>query len=67
MSAGTVKAWAAGLGFDDCRIAAAKTATHAGDFHEWIDDGRHCDMQWLERNPARRCDPRDGGSDLDRD
>ncbi|QTN31369.1 tRNA epoxyqueuosine(34) reductase QueG [Akkermansiaceae bacterium] len=59
MSAETVKAWAAELGFDDCRIAAAKTATHADDFHEWLADGRHGEMAWLERNPARRCDPRE--------
>jgi epoxyqueuosine reductase len=55
----TIKRWAAELGFDDCRIATAKTATHAGDFHQWLADGRHGDMQWLERNPARRCDPRE--------
>lgn len=59
MSVETVKAWAAELGFDDCRIATAKIATHADDFHEWLADGRHGDMQWLERNPARRCDPRE--------
>jgi epoxyqueuosine reductase len=59
MSVETVKAWAAEFGFDDCRIAAAKTATHADDFHKWLADGRQGDMQWLERNPARRCDPRE--------
>jgi len=59
MSAETVKAWAAQLGFDDCRIAPAKIATHADDFHEWLADGRNGDMAWLERNPSRRCDPRE--------
>jgi epoxyqueuosine reductase len=59
MSVESVKAWAAELGFDDCRIATAKSATHAEDFHEWLADGRHGEMQWLERNPARRCDPRE--------
>lgn len=54
-----VKTWADELGFDDCRIAAAKRATHADAFDEWLEDGRHGDMQWLERNPARRCDPRE--------
>ncbi len=54
-----VKAIAAELGFDDCRIAQAKRATHAEDFEAWIDDGRHGEMQWMERNPQRRCDPRE--------
>lgn len=54
-----VKALAAELGFDDCRIALAKRATHAGDFEAWIEDGRHGEMQWMERNPQRRCDPRE--------
>ncbi len=55
----TIKRWAAELGFDDCRIAAAKRATHAEDFLEWIDDGRHGEMAWMERTPHRRCDPRE--------
>ncbi|MFN5868804.1 MAG: tRNA epoxyqueuosine(34) reductase QueG, partial [Akkermansiaceae bacterium] len=54
-----VKALAAELGFDDCRIAQAKRATHADDFEAWIENGSHGDMQWLERNPNRRCDPRE--------
>lgn len=54
-----VKACAAELGFDDCRIALAKRATHAADFETWIKEGRHGDMQWMERNPQRRCDPRE--------
>ena len=55
----TIKRWAAELGFDDCRIAAAKRATHADDFVEWIDDGRHGEMAWMEKTPHRRCDPRE--------
>lgn len=54
-----IKRWAAELGFDDCRIAPAKRASHADDFDEWLTDGRNGEMQWLERNPARRCDPRE--------
>ena len=54
-----VKSWAAELGFDDCRIAAAKRATHADDFDEWLEDGRNGDMAWLEKNPTRRADPRE--------
>jgi epoxyqueuosine reductase len=54
-----VRALAAEHGFDDCRIARAKRATHADEFEAWIADGHHGDMQWLERNPNRRCDPRE--------
>jgi epoxyqueuosine reductase len=52
-----VKAWAAQLGFDDCRIARARPATHAGDFRAWLAAGNHGSMAWLERTPDRRCDP----------
>jgi epoxyqueuosine reductase len=55
----TIKRWATELGFDDCRIATAKRATHADAFDEWLADGRNGDMAWLERNPARRADPRE--------
>lgn len=59
MSETSVKEWATALGFDDCRIATAKTATHATHFHQWLEDGHHGDMTWLERNPTRRTDPRE--------
>jgi len=54
-----VKSIARGLGFDDCRIAAAKPATHADTFLGWLADGCHGDMAWMERTPERRCDPRE--------
>lgn len=54
-----IKAWAAELGFDDCRIARAGEATHANEFRNWLDDGKHGGMAWLERTPERRCDPRE--------
>lgn len=55
----TIKRWAAELGFDDCRIAAAREASHADAFREWIGEGKHGDMAWMERTPERRCDPRE--------
>jgi epoxyqueuosine reductase len=58
-AAAQVKAWAAELGFDDCRIARANEATHADAFREWITAGKHGEMGWLERTPERRCDPRE--------
>ena len=54
-----IKTWAAELGFDDCRIAEAKIASHAEVFRDWIDQGRHGEMGWMERTPERRCDPRE--------
>lgn len=56
---GQIKEWAAELGFDDCRIARAKEASHADLFRDWIADGKHGEMGWLERTPERRCDPRE--------
>lgn len=53
-----VKAWAAELGFDACRIARAREATHAATFRDWLAAGNHGGMAWLERTPERRCDPR---------
>ncbi len=53
-----IKSLAREIGFDDCRVAAAAEAPHAGEFRRWIDDGRHGDMAWLARAPERRCDPR---------
>jgi len=54
-----IKAWAAEIGFDDCRITRAGEATHAAEFREWLDEGNHGGMAWLERTPERRCDPRE--------
>ncbi|MEO0018064.1 MAG: tRNA epoxyqueuosine(34) reductase QueG, partial [Verrucomicrobiota bacterium] len=56
---GAVKALAAALGFDACRIAAAAEANHADAFRQWLADGCHGTMAWLERTPERRCDPRE--------
>ena len=56
---GQIKTWAAELGFDDCRIALAKEASHAALFRDWIAEGKHGEMGWLERTPERRCDPRE--------
>jgi len=54
-----LKALAGELGFDGCRVARAGEARHAGVFREWLAEGRHGDMAWMERDPQRRCDPRE--------
>ncbi len=49
------------LGFASVGFAAADAfeATNVGeDFHEFLNQGRHGDMDWLARNADRRSDPR---------
>ena len=45
------------LGFDDCRFAAAGRPDHAAQFQNWIDQKRHGEMGYLERNAHKRMDP----------
>ena len=45
------------LGFDDCRITTAAPPDHAAQFQEWLADGRHGAMGYLERNAFKRINP----------
>lgn len=45
------------LGFAVCRVARADAPEHAEYFRQWLADGRHATMTWLERNADRRTDP----------
>ena len=45
------------LGFDDCRVTTARAPESAARFKEWLADGRHGQMAWLERNAPKRVDP----------
>jgi len=45
------------LGFDDCRVTTANAPESAARFKEWLADGRHGEMSWIERNAAKRVDP----------
>jgi epoxyqueuosine reductase len=58
MTPDDIKRTARMLGFDECRIAAAREATHAREFGEWLADGSHGDMAWMGRDPRQRGDPR---------
>ena len=53
-----VREIASGLGFDECRFTPARRATHADEFQSWIDAGEHGDMEWMQKTPERRKDPR---------
>lgn len=50
-------ALAAQLGFAVCRVARCAAPPHAQEFGKWLDDGRHGEMAWMERNRDRRSDP----------
>lgn len=45
------------LGFDDCRFTTATTPDHAGAYGDWIAQGRHGEMAWMERTSAKRSNP----------
>jgi len=45
-------------GFDAIGVAPALRAPHAEPFMEWIGEGCHATMDWLAKDPERRCDPR---------
>jgi epoxyqueuosine reductase len=57
--AAEIRAQATACGFDICRFAKARRATHADAYLEWVAEGQHGDMAWMERNQDRRCDPRE--------
>ena len=45
------------LGFDDCRVTSANAPESAARFRQWLADGRHGEMAWLERTAQKRTDP----------
>jgi epoxyqueuosine reductase len=49
--------FAEGIGFDSCRIAACNTPAHANNFREWLRDGAHGEMNYMQRGEEKRCDP----------
>lgn len=53
----TIRDRARQLGFDDCRFTTAKPPDHADAYQRWLDQGRHGELGWLERNAHKRLDP----------
>jgi epoxyqueuosine reductase len=45
------------LGFSDCRFTSAAAPESAARFREWLDDSRHGELAWIERNAHKRVDP----------
>jgi len=58
MDAALIKSRAADLGLDVCGITSADPVRHAAFYQQWTAEGRAGEMQWLEREPERRTDPR---------
>ena len=45
------------IGFDACRIAPCGTPAHAAEFREWLREGAHGEMNYMQRGEEKRCDP----------
>ena len=45
------------IGFDLCAISNAVSAPRGDKFRDWLKEGHHAEMAWLERDPERRIDP----------
>jgi epoxyqueuosine reductase len=58
VTAGEIKARAAGLGFDLCGIAPAADFKELGFLRDWLARGYAGEMQYLERSAERRADVR---------
>jgi epoxyqueuosine reductase len=47
------------LGFDDCRFTSAHPPDHVADFENWLAQGRHGEMGYLQRNANKRVNPQE--------
>jgi epoxyqueuosine reductase len=45
------------IGFDSCRIATCNAPAHATEFREWLSEGLHGEMNYMQRGEEKRCDP----------
>jgi epoxyqueuosine reductase len=43
--------------FDSCRIIACTAPAHATEFREWLREGAHGEMSYMQRGEEKRCDP----------
>jgi epoxyqueuosine reductase len=57
ITAREVKTEALRLGFDTCHITEAGNSPRYDAFRQWIEEGKHGQMEWLERYPERRENP----------
>ncbi|HEV2046273.1 MAG TPA: tRNA epoxyqueuosine(34) reductase QueG [Chthoniobacterales bacterium] len=54
---GELAAFATKLGFDSCRVAACAPPLHANEFGDWLQDGAHGEMGYMQRGEEKRSDP----------
>ncbi len=52
-----IKEKARALGFDLVGITTADAPTHAAQFRQWLAEGFHGEMNYMERNAGKRTDP----------
>jgi epoxyqueuosine reductase len=52
-----IRRHALALGFDDCRFAPADRPAHADALMDWIAEGRHGELGWIQRNADKRMNP----------
>lgn len=45
------------LGFDEVRFASLEVATEAEALRQWLAQGLHADMEWMNRTAEKRTDP----------
>ncbi len=45
------------IGFDSCRVSACNAPAHANYFREWLRDGAHGEMNYMQRGEEKRCNP----------
>jgi len=54
--AGKIKHWAGELGFQQCAITDTDLSAEADSLTEWLDQGMHGEMRWLEQHQPKRLD-----------
>jgi epoxyqueuosine reductase len=53
----TIRDRARELGFDDCRFTTALAPESSPQFQDWLNERRHGEMAYLQRNAHKRVDP----------
>jgi epoxyqueuosine reductase len=54
---GQLVAFARAIGFDSCRVAPCDSPAHAKEFRDWLSDGSHGELGYMQRGEEKRCDP----------
>lgn len=49
--------FASNVGFDSCRVATCNRPAHATEFRQWLRQGAHGEMDYMQRGEKTRCDP----------